>query len=200
MSLIVGARTTYFQTLFYFEVVKMENKIKEYFTHHKLNPSGIRNFLCYTEGVRDWVSEQIKKNPEYQSPGGYIICLLNNIELPKCQICNNKISYKQFRNNRRYCSMKCSIADNKTIRKYAEETNLRKYGVRNCSSLDGVKAKRKKTLLEKYGVENITQNKEYVKKAKETMLKKYGVENVTQIMENKKSRHVVCSFYTGEGT
>lgn len=164
----------------------MENKIKEYFTHHKLNPTGIRNFLCYTEGVRDWVSEQIKKNPEYQSPGGYIICLLNNIELPKCKVCDNKLSYKQHKRNSKYCSEKCFHLDIDCVYKKTSETIFKKYGVKNCGSLLEIREKRKRTLLEKYGVENITQNKEYVKKAKETMLKKYGVENFCQTEENKK--------------
>lgn len=164
----------------------MENKIKEYFKYHKLNPTGIRNFLCYTDGARDWILEQIKKKPEYQSPGGYIICLLNNIELPNCRVCNKKIPYKGYKRGGKYCSKKCFKLDSNYVYEKTSETMLKKYGVKNCGSLIEVREKRKNTLMEKYGVENITQNKEYVKKAKKTMLKKYGVDNFCQLEENKR--------------
>ena len=163
----------------------MEDKIREYFSVHKLNPTEIRNFVCYTKGVREWIEERIKEKPEYESVGGYIICLLKNIQLPKCKKCGRPISYKKYKAQRVYCSIRCSKLDVKNILEKTKKTNLKKYGVENCSSLKEIKAKRKETMMKRYGVENITQNKEYVNKAKKTMLERYGVQHSGQKEENK---------------
>lgn len=164
----------------------MEDKIREYFSVHKLNPTGIRNFVCYTKGVREWIETKIEENPEYESVGGYIMCLLKNIQLPKCKKCGNTISYRRYKEKRPYCSKKCYKSDIKNVLEKAKKTNLKRYGVENCSSFKEFIEKRKETMIERYGVENITQNKKYVNKVRKTMLERYGVDYYTKTEESKR--------------
>lgn len=83
-------------------------------------------------------------------------------------------------------------AYNKTVRdgknacrkcssKRVEETNLKKYGVKNVFELDTIKEKSKKTLMDKYGVENISQSPETQEKIKQNNLEKYGVTNTSKL-------------------
>lgn len=164
----------------------MDNKIKEYFSSHKLSPTGIRNFLCYTNGVREWIENKIRKNPEYETPGGYISCLLKNIKLPKCKNCQKTISYKSYKNGCVYCSFDCFKSNINEERKKTIKTIIEKYGADNCSKVEKFKEKRKQTMIERYGVENITQNKDYAKKVRQTMIERYGETSYTKTEKYKK--------------
>lgn len=92
-----------------------------------------------------------------------------------------------------FCSRKCHFFKQSIVEKM-KQTNLKKYGVENCSQLDEVKKvisekklnlsqeekqavleKRKKTNLEKYGFECVTQAEEIKQKTKRTCLDRYGV-------------------------
>lgn len=169
--------------------------IKEHFSKYKLSPTGIRNFLQNKPEIREYIQEQINKHPEYYSFGGYIRCLVEKIDLPKCRYCNNKIDYRKYTEKRPYCSYACFKKDFMTVHKHTEETTYKRYGAKNCSTLEFVKEKRKKTNLKKFGVENVTQNPDYVKKAKNTMLKKYGVDSYIKT-EKSKRKHYRKSYKT----
>ena len=60
----------------------------------------------------------------------------------------------------------------------AEETNLKKYGVKSVLSSKECREKIKQTNLERYGFEYSWQNKEVREKIKQTNLERYGDEHV----------------------
>lgn len=137
-----------------------------------------------------------------------------------CKECNERIIVKSFYNWRRRSNVfvcgKCKTLKTK-IDKYGsienanaerqntiEESNLKKYGVKNVFQLDDVKEKSKQTSLEKYGCEapqssDIVKqhqketwqktlgsdspfvSKECREKAKQTNIEKYGAENVLSV-------------------
>ena len=163
----------------------MEQLIKDYFSKHKLSPTGIVNFLHGRSEVRNWINEQIKIHSEYLTVGNYIICLVKGITLPKCLKCGKTLTYKQYRNKRPYCSKKCFFEDINRVQRHIQETMMKKYGVKNCGELKNIQEKRKATIKEKYGVEFILQNKYFVEKAKDTMMKKYGVDSYLKTNEHK---------------
>lgn len=110
-----------------------------------------------------------------------------------CKECNKKIIVKSFYNWRKRSGVficgKCKTLKTK-IDKYGsienanaerqrklEETNLKKYGVKNVFQLDDVKEKSKQTSLERYGCES-PQSSDIVKQhQKETWQKTLGADN-----------------------
>ena len=66
------------------------------------------------------------------------------------------------------------------IRAKAEETNLKRYGVRYVLQNDDIKEKIKRTNILKYGVENVMMSPEIRNKVIETNLNRYGVECAIQ--------------------
>ena len=134
-----------------------------------------------------------------------------------CKECNKKTVVKSFYNWRKRSSVficgKCKTLKTR-IDKYGsienanaerqrklEESNLKKYGVKNVFQLNDVKEKSKKTSLERYGYEapqssdivkqhqketwqktlgadNPFLSKECREKAKQTNIEKYGAENI----------------------
>ena len=134
-----------------------------------------------------------------------------------CEECNKKTVVKSFYNWRKRSSVficgKCKTLKTR-IDKYGsienanaerqrklEESNLKKYGVKNVFQLNDVKEKSKKTSLERYGYEapqssdivkqhqketwqktlgadNPFLSKECREKAKQTNIEKYGAENI----------------------
>jgi G:T-mismatch repair DNA endonuclease (very short patch repair protein) len=84
----------------------------------------------------------------------------------------------------------------KTTKVKRMESSCRKrYGVKNVSQLDSVKAKKKKTFLQRYGVENPSQIPEVRKKIVKTCVKKYGVE-YSFMLYNKESPNIKSFFQT----
>lgn len=173
----------------------MKHKIIEYFSKYKLSPTGIGNFIRNKPEIRLWIEDELKNHPEYNSVGGYIICLVKQIELPKCRYCDNKVNYHIYKQNRPYCSLECFKNDFLNVKNNREKTNLKKYGVKNCGELKEIQEKRRLTNLDRYGVENITQNPEYVKKAKKTMIEKFGVDSYLKT-EDSKRKHYLKSYQT----
>lgn len=101
----------------------------------------------------------------------------------QCDYCGEKYSTqygaynKTVRDGKNACK-KCSS-------KRTEETNLKKYGVKNVFELDEIKTKSKDTLINKYGVENISQLPENQEKIKKNNLEKYGVTNTSKLDSTK---------------
>ncbi|MBR4316776.1 MAG: hypothetical protein IKP65_07450 [Alphaproteobacteria bacterium] len=175
--------------------MSIEEEIKDYFSKHKLSPTGIRNYFQCHRSEKAWIEQKIKNNSSFNNPGEYIICLVKGIVLPKCKKCGRPVTYKQYMNKRPYCSYKCFKEDGKNVCKNRERTNLKKYGVKNPGELESVKDKRKQTIKQRYGVDYILQNKDYVKKAQNTMMKKYGAYSYLKTEENKKKQYLK-SFQT----
>ena len=137
---------------------------------------------------------------------------------PACEICGSPTEFISFNKGyKKYCSPECKKEylgkksremwknlDKEAIQKKKEETNLKKYGVKNPGINKKVQEKMKATCLkkygaeyyfsteesqekirrtnrEKYGVDYALSNQEVIDKRKETLMKKYGVENSKQI-------------------
>ena len=137
---------------------------------------------------------------------------------PVCNICGKSTEFISFNKGyKKTCSLECekeyrsrkakSIWDNldkEAIQKKREETNLKKYGVKNPGMNKKVQEKMKATCLkkygteyyfateesqekirktnrEKYGVDYVLSNREVIDKRKKTLMEKYGVENSKQI-------------------
>lgn len=62
-----------------------------------------------------------------------------------------------------------------------QQTNLKKYGVKNVSQLTEVKQKKKDTWKSNYGVDNPTRCKQIYNKIKETCKIKYGVDSTNSL-------------------
>jgi endogenous inhibitor of DNA gyrase (YacG/DUF329 family) len=115
-----------------------------------------------------------------------------------CKVCGSPaefyiLSYGYYK----FCSKECQIIDigenntemfkriGKQITYKKEQTNLKRYGVKNNNQREEIKEQIKKTNLKKYGVENVIQNKKIFNKAKkkreETCFNQYGVKHYFQV-------------------
>lgn len=165
-----------------------DNQIIGYFKDHKLNGTGIRNFLMYRDGAREFVNHQLALHPEYETPGGYITCLVNGVSLPKCVICGNVIHYRSYRNGHTHCSMECFAKDKSAVDRRIK-TSMSLYGVENVSQAEKCKKKRTATMVERYGVDSILRNKDYVARQKQTMMERYGVDSWQKTDNRKRSAY-----------
>ena len=165
-----------------------DNGILEYFRTHKLSPTGIRNFLAYCDGAREYVDGQVAANPEFRTPGGYINCLVRGITLPKCVICGKPINYKSFMSGHTHCSMKC-FAKDKDVVEGRNRTNMERYGVSNPSQVKEFKDRRSATIMDRYGVDSILKNPAFVKKQKQTMIDRYGVDSYQKTDQHKRKAY-----------
>jgi len=96
------------------------------------------------------------------------------IVIVQCDYCDNiyerpyiRINCSCSQINKKHCCSKKSCALSKR-----NETNIKKYGVKNVTQNKIVKEKQKQTLLNKYGVDNISKIPEFVEKKRETYRKK----------------------------
>jgi hypothetical protein len=74
---------------------------------------------------------------------------------------------------------------NEEIKERAKQTLLANYGVEHPMQSEEIRGKAKKTWLENYGVENPMQNEEVKEKSRQTLLANYGVEHPMQSEEVK---------------
>jgi len=88
----------------------------------------------------------------------------------------NKRTYYQNGKYLEGCGGNCDCTKQKR-REKIDQTNLKKYGVKNTWEIKEIQEKRKQTLLKKYGVEYPIQNLQIKEKIKKTNLERYGVEN-----------------------
>lgn len=89
--------------------------------------------------------------------------------------CGKKTKFKNLiKGYNKHCSISCMNKSEEHITK-VQESNLRKYGIKNVFQLEEIKNKSKETLLKKYGVSHNSYNPETVEKRKKTCLKNYGV-------------------------
>ncbi len=94
----------------------------------------------------------------------------------ECMLCH-KITYKTHQNVRCQKIKGCGCLSNKL----RQETNLKKYGVKNVSQSKEIREKTEKTCLKKYGKKSPLQSEKILNKVKATNLKKYGQKNVFQV-------------------
>lgn len=170
------------------------NEIIDYFRNHKLNAAGIRNFLMYRPEAREFVERQILLHPEYGTLGGYIVCLVEGIELPRCVVCGRTIEYKSYRNGHRHCSRKCFSQDREISRKRTE-TVMKRYGIKNVGEDERVKEKRTSTMIQRYGVDSALKSEVFLKKQKDSMVRRFGVDSYQKTVDSKR-KHYAKAYQT----
>ena len=164
--------------------IKTLDALFEYINKHNRPP---RKHSLSKELVSSIYDQTQKFLPEDASLRERIFCLYHNLtERPLCPVCKtNKLRFNDEKFRYAYgCSQKC-IQKNKVVRQKAEETNLRKYGVRHSMQSDSVKQKAKQSLLEHYGVDHPMKSDIIKQKIKKTNLERYGVESYSKTQQFK---------------
>lgn len=140
-----------------------------------------RAFLNKNLDILNFCKEFMKKMPDvFRSESEVIKTIFFNLPLPKCKICNKRLSYRTWRliqlgKTFNTCSDTCRKAYMPFTVAKRENTTLKKYGVKNVSASTIIKNIKKERALQRYGVENVTQATEVKLKMEETCMKKYGV-------------------------
>lgn len=102
-------------------------------------------------------------------------------DYPVCPICGKKLNFLDFsKGYRKYCSPKCAHKDPGYI-KSIEDSNIKKYGVKNVFQNKEIQLKYKRTCLNRYGVDNPIKLKQIKQKCDQTVLLKYGVKNARYV-------------------
>lgn len=141
------------------------------------NPSFTKKFnRTITEERKEWYESCIGEGLSEK-----VFCIMNNIEkIPTCLLCGYKVKFISFREGyRSYCGTSCRA---KGEQSNAEQTNLKKYGVKHPAQNKEVLQKMKNTTKERYGVENIFEDSKRIKQA---VFNKYGVTNVMGLEKTK---------------
>lgn len=106
-----------------------------------------------------------------------------------CVHCGKTFQINNVHYPEQCCSIECRNAYAKHRR---EETNLKKYGVKNSGWTAESQEKIKQYNLDKYGTEWATQSAEFKEKTKQTCLERYGVENVQQNEQIRRKTAQTC--------
>ncbi len=93
-----------------------------------------------------------------------------------CRFCSK---YKRENTNLKKYNVK-NIAQLKSIQEKVKRTNMEKYGVEHALQLDKFRKKQQATNLNKYGTEYTFNSNKIRNKIKQTNLDRYGVKNATQ--------------------
>lgn len=161
--------------------IKIINELSKeglYLTSGGFNPSFVKKFnRIKTEYQSQWYNSVVGSSLSEK-----IFLINNNMDAaPTCPICHASvldfISPKE--GYREFCSSTCRANGNHNK---AEETCLKKYGVRHPAQSKVVQDKMKKTTNERYGVDNIFQRTDIIEEA---LLKKRGVRSVMHLEEIK---------------
>lgn len=132
-----------------------------------------------------------------------IYCFINDIkEYPdhKACLCCGKIiepvfvRYKVGYKLSDYCSLKCTMSHDVSIKDRTRKTMLNRYGKDRTSIIETTK----KNNIAKYGVEYTTQLESVKDKIKHTLLDKYGVDNISKLDSIKERKRGRCG--SGEKT
>ena len=128
----------------------------------------IKQYLRYTEGKSGFCANAQElfhiRNPKY---------------VPAC-ICGVQLRW----HSDGYANY-CRACGNKACVEKRVATNLKRYGVKNPSQNEEIKARRVETFIKHFGVDNPWKSKQVKQKIKETLLRKYGVEYPSQSEEFK---------------
>ena len=102
-----------------------------------------------------------------------------NIADKKCLKCGRLLTYSQLKDNRSYCSSKCSN-NSETVKNKIKTSLLNHYGFEHAAQSEYIKQKMKQTNLERRGCCWAMQNEEVKNKSKSTCLEKYGFDYATK--------------------
>lgn len=110
--------------------------------------------------------------------------IIGTCATPKC----SGTFFKQLQYLYNHNSFYCNDCVNKNKIKKAEETNIKKYGVKNPFQSEVFKKKIEETNMKRYGVKNPLQNEEIKKKKENTNINKYGTKTPSKLTEVKKKQ------------
>ena len=169
----------------------MKNEIKnnflKYYSYNEkqkiINSSSMNKFFKDFPIYKEFCENVLKNNSNFKTLNSILKCIVFDITLPKCKICNKEISYNRMMNNRKYCSLKCAQNDPELIKNNKEKirkTCLEKYGVDSFFKSKNFKEKSTETCLSKYGCEFTSQTSKMKEKSIETCLSKYGYKYANQ--------------------
>ena len=120
---------------------------------------------------------------------GLIISKLDNLKITtritfkcKCGLIYDKSIQMIIQNS----GFKCKKCTEKNKLQKMENTNMKRYGVKNASQSEKIKQKKITTSLKKYSVSHTIISKNVKEKTKKTNLEKYGVINPFQSEEIKR--------------
>jgi len=108
---------------------------------------------------------------KFEKEGNVFLC-------KKCRL--SSLDRTKYKNKKRTSEFYSNMSNKRTKESFEkakitrEETNLKRYGVKNLMLLDETKEKIKETNLKRYGVKNPMQSDEIKEKSKMTNLKRYG--------------------------
>ena len=148
--------------------------IKEYFKDRSLNQinnSSLKKFFSLYPEIEKYLNENIDEY--FKTPYEVLIKIIFNYQLKVCKVCGKFLTYQQSRNDKIYCSTKCS-ANCKDKQEKVRNVWLEKYGVENISQAEIIKKKKENTCLQHYGVKSTWRSKEIQEKIRNTYLEKYG--------------------------
>lgn len=115
----------------------------------------------------------------YTSFNQYLISIIRNIKLRKCENCGNFLTYAASIGTGKFCSRHCALSgNNNPFSKHKDkvkESYIKKYGVDNPAKADEIKEKIKNTNLKKYGVEHAFQAESVKEKIHKTKTTKYEI-------------------------
>lgn len=138
--------------------------IDRYLTNNVFNPNRFKSDLNNNSSIANLlfeITEFLNKINPSNAQRFYHV-RRNLTEIPKCESCGAVPKFIKYSlGYRRFCSISCSMLNDKT------------------------KNKRTKTTLERHGVEHNFKSKECQQKRKKTWIKKYGVDNPSKTKEIK---------------
>lgn len=102
------------------------------------------------------IQYSLDNNIEYDKLSELIFLIINDIDKPKCIVCNNNASYKNFNiGYLKTCgNKKCAtnIIESKKQGQIKKNITIKeKYGVNNISQLESIKKQKENTMLSNYG-------------------------------------------------
>ena len=156
-------------------MVDLQNELITFVKKYDNNARVIFGTLCKKKHLVDCINAATAYLPTTVKLAQRVYHIIHNItELPVCNTCASKTSFKDFRNGyRSHCSRVCSSND-PIVQAKVVQTCLTKHGVSYVGRIPSSNKKRKQTWLAKHGVDNPIKSKEIQQKRKETCLVKYG--------------------------
>ena len=170
-----------------------DDELRQLFSIFKVKKFSYQHFnKIFKEN--DWIKNYYYPKYEnvkhlYPSFNQYLISIIHNIKLRKCENCGNYLTYSASTGTGKFCSKKCALSrSNNPFSRYKnklKEIYIEKYGVDNPGKAKNVQNKIKETLFKKHGVINTFQLDETKEKIKNTFKQRYGVEHNSQNNEIK---------------
>lgn len=169
---------------------------------YKNSPKGWYRWLSAKDN--EYLRESLSKEyPMLESLAEKMFWLSEGFtDFPKCPVCNKSITSFGGRGYPGHCSCRCTQLDI-SVREKNEQTNMKRYGVKNGAQSELAQKKMKQKCMEKYGVENAFQSEKIKEKIKQINIERYGYDNPSKSPQIKaktkealmKRYGITCGFH-----